>query len=97
MKKINFEHTANTPYFCIQWGKERRLTVLEKIKYLFGKPIGVSFKNGLAVSGVLCDANEEEICLMEYMYQEKFIQKQYDFKSIQGIYIFPSCTDKYIN
>lgn len=71
--------------------------MLEKIKYLIGKPIGVSFKNGLGVSGVLCDANEEEICLMEYMYQEKFIQKQYEFKSIQGIYIFPSCTDEYIN
>lgn len=71
--------------------------MIEKIKYLIGQPIGVSLKNGLSVSGVLCDANEHKISLMEYLYQEKFIQRQYDFQMIQGIYMFPSCTDDYIN
>ncbi|MBB5148726.1 MULTISPECIES: hypothetical protein [Ureibacillus] len=71
--------------------------MFEKIKYLIGQPIGVSFKNGLSVSGVLCSANEHEISLMEYLYQEKFIQRHYDFHMIQGIYMFPSCSDEYLN
>lgn len=71
--------------------------MLEKIKFLIGQPIGVSLKNGLSVSGVLCDANEDEILLLEYMYQEKFIQNQYEYKSIKGIYMFPYCREEYIN
>lgn len=46
--------------------------MFEKIKYLIGKPIGVHFKNGLSVSGVLCDVSDEEISIIEYLYQEKF-------------------------
>lgn len=71
--------------------------MFEKIKYLIGKPIGVYLKNGLSVSGVLCDANEHEISIMEYLYQEKFVQRHYDFHMIQGIYMFPSCSDGYLN
>lgn len=68
--------------------------MLDKIKLLIGQPIGVHFKNGLSVSGVLCNVNDDEIFLMEYLYQSKFIQKQYDFDLIQGIFIFPSCHDE---
>lgn len=64
--------------------------MLDKIKLLIGQPIGVSFKNGLSISGVLCEADEDEICLMEYLYQSKFVQKYYKYELIQGIYIFPS-------
>ncbi len=71
--------------------------MLDKIKLLIGQPIGVSFKNGLSVSGVLCNADEDEICLMEYLYQAKFIQKYYDYELIQGIYIFPSCEKEFLN
>ena len=62
-----------------------------KIKALIGQPIGVSFKNGLGVSGVLCDVDEQEntILVMEYLYQAKFIEKVYDLNLIQGIYIYP--------
>lgn len=71
--------------------------MLDKIKLLIGQPIGVSFKNGLSVSGVLCNANEDEICLMEYLYQAKFVQKHYDYELIQGIYIYPSCDNEFLN
>ncbi|MFC5557874.1 hypothetical protein ACFPN4_01865 [Ureibacillus thermophilus] len=71
--------------------------MFEKIKYLIGKPIGVHFKNGLSVSGVLCDVSDEEISIIEYLYQEKFIQRYYDVQMIQGIYMFPSCSDEYLN
>lgn len=71
--------------------------MLDKIKLLIGQPIGVSFKSGLSVSGVLCEATEEEISLMEYMFQAKFIQKYYEIDTIQGIYVFPSCHSEYLN
>ncbi|HWK23855.1 MAG TPA: hypothetical protein VNS08_12560 [Ureibacillus sp.] len=71
--------------------------MLDKIKLLIGQPIGVAFKNGLSVSGVLCDADEDEICLLEYLYQAKFTQKYYNYNLIQGIYIFPSCKNDFIN
>ncbi|PKC52701.1 hypothetical protein RhiirA1_480901, partial [Rhizophagus irregularis] len=38
----------------------------DRIKSLVGQPIGVAFKNGLSISGVLCDVTDEEIILMEY-------------------------------
>jgi len=90
-------YTQCTLFFEHTLYQERRIFVLEKIKFLIGQPIGVSLKNGLSVSGVLCDANEDEILLLEYMYQEKFIQNHYDFKSIKGIYMFPYCKEEYIN
>jgi len=64
--------------------------VLDRIKSLIGQPIGVAFKNGLSISGVLCDANEDEIVLLEYVYQSKFRQKVYDLDLIDGIYMFPN-------
>ena len=71
--------------------------MLDKIKLLIGQPIGVALKNGLSVSGVLCDADDDEICLMEYLYQAKFVQKYYDYDVIQGIYIFPSHDEEMLN
>lgn len=65
--------------------------MIERIKSLVGQPIGVELKNGLCISGVLCDATDNEIYLMEYLYQAKFIQRQYDIDFIQGIYLFPPC------
>ncbi|HWL26302.1 MAG TPA: hypothetical protein VNR38_21555 [Ureibacillus sp.] len=64
--------------------------MLDRIKSLIGQPIGVAFKNGLSISGVLCDANEDEIVLLEYVYQSKFRQKVYDLDLIDGIYMFPN-------
>lgn len=70
----------------------------EKIKSLVGQPIGVEFKNGLCISGILCDATDDVIYLMEYLYQAKFVQRQYDLEYIQGIYLFPTCTiDEHLN
>lgn len=63
----------------------------EKIKSLVGQPIGVEFKNGLCISGILCDATDDTICLMEYLYQAKFVQRHYELDFIQGIYLFPPC------
>jgi len=71
--------------------------MLDKIKLLIGQPIGVALKSGLSVSGVLCDADEDEICLLEHLYQAKFVQKYYDYDLIQGIYIFPSCDNDLLN
>lgn len=68
----------------------------EKIKSLIGQPIGLEFKNGLCICGVLCDATDDVICLMEYLYQAKFIQRQYEIELIQGIYLFPTCPENEI-
>ena len=70
----------------------------DRIKALIGQPIGVAFKNGLSISGVLCEATDDEIVLMEYVYQSKFRQKHYDLDLIDGIYMFPSyLNDKLLN
>lgn len=70
----------------------------DRIKSLVGQPIGVAFKNGLSISGVLCEVTDEEIILMEYVYHSKFRQKHYDIDLIDGIYIFPSyLTDIHLN
>lgn len=71
--------------------------MLEKIKLLIGQPIGVAFKDGLSVSGVLCHADEDEICLMEYLFQSRFVQKYYQYDRIQGIYMFPGCEKDLLN
>lgn len=64
------------------------------MKDYIGQPIGVEFVNGISISGILCDVTDEKIVLMEYLYQAKFVQKEYDIEFIQGIYLFPSCQKK---
>ncbi len=62
-----------------------------KLQYLINKPVGVSLVNGQGVSGVLCDVSEEEIYLVEYLYQTQFATKHYPFHQIQDINPFPIC------
>ncbi|WP_377890132.1 hypothetical protein [Alkalihalobacillus sp. R86527] len=63
----------------------------QKIQYLIGNPIGVSFTNGQGTSGVLCGTSQGKLLVMEYLYQTQFALKQYDFNTIQDINVFPPC------
>lgn len=58
----------------------------QKIQYLVGQPIGVSFVNGQGTSGILCGASDGKLLVIEYLYQSQFALKQYDFYTIR-IYI----------
>jgi hypothetical protein len=62
-----------------------------KIQMLMGKPVGVSFINGQGTSGILCDARDGKLFVMEYLYQAQFALKQYDFQQISDINGFPGC------
>jgi len=66
----------------------------QKIKYLLGEPIGISFKNGTGTSGILCSADGKKLYVMEYLYQSQFALKQYDYSMINDINGFPPCKNK---
>jgi hypothetical protein len=64
---------------------------LTKLPYLINQPVGISLINGQGVSGILCDANNGEIYLLQYMYQSQFATMHYPYNQIQDINPFPSC------
>lgn len=66
----------------------------QKIGYLIGQPIGISFINGQGTSGVLCGTSNGKLLVIEYLYQAQFALKQYDFQMIQDINGFPPCQDQ---
>ncbi|TCL73178.1 hypothetical protein EDC14_100540 [Hydrogenispora ethanolica] len=61
------------------------------LPYLMNRPVGVSLTSGQGVSGVLCDVVDDQIYLMEYLYQTQYATKHYSFQEIQNITPFPSC------
>ncbi|UOQ48977.1 hypothetical protein MUN88_02235 [Gracilibacillus caseinilyticus] len=63
----------------------------QKIQYLIGQPVGVSFTNGQGTSGVLCGISGSKILIIEYLYQAQFALKQYEASMIQDINGFPAC------
>ena len=63
----------------------------QKLPFLKHRPVGVSLTNGQGVSGVLCGSDNENIYLLEYLYQSQFATKHYPFDQIQDIIQFPGC------
>ncbi|KAA9031585.1 hypothetical protein [Niallia endozanthoxylica] len=63
----------------------------QKIGYLLGQPVGISFMDGTGTSGVLCDAYGGSLYIMEYLYQSQFAIKHYSYSMIQDIHLFPGC------
>lgn len=63
----------------------------QKVHYLTGQPVGVSFRNGQGTSGVLCGFSDGKLLLIEYLYHTQFAMKQYDLRTIQDIHGFPPC------
>ncbi|HEX2953634.1 MAG TPA: hypothetical protein VHR47_06585 [Bacillota bacterium] len=61
------------------------------LPYLMNSPVGVSLMNGQGVSGILCDASNDTVYLLQYLYQSQFAMMQYPFNRIQDITPFPSC------
>jgi hypothetical protein len=63
----------------------------QKMGYLIGHPVGISFTNGQGTSGLLCQAHGGQVYIMEYLYQSQFALKHYDYRTIQDINPFPNC------
>ncbi|TCT16040.1 hypothetical protein EDC18_10254 [Natranaerovirga pectinivora] len=63
----------------------------QELHHLMDQPVGVSFIDGTGTSGILCDAYNNEIYLLEYLYHSQFATKHYAFNQIQDIHPFPSC------
>jgi len=59
--------------------------------YLINQPVGVSMADGTGVSGILCNVDDREIYLLEYLYHTQFALKHYPLNIIQGVYPFPGC------
>ncbi|MGR5997409.1 hypothetical protein ACT7DF_17625 [Bacillus cereus] len=63
----------------------------QKIPYLIGRPIGISFINGQGTSGVLCSAHDGQLYVYESFIKLRFAMKHYDYRQIQDIHAFPNC------
>ncbi|WP_078379759.1 hypothetical protein [Sutcliffiella halmapala] len=63
----------------------------QKIPYLIGDPVGVSFVTGQGTSGILCGADGDKLYVLEYLYHTQFALKQYEYQQIQDINPFPNC------
>jgi small nuclear ribonucleoprotein (snRNP)-like protein len=61
------------------------------LPYLMNQPVGISLVNGQGVSGVLCGVDQNNVYLLEYLYQTQFATKHYSFQEIQNISPFPRC------
>lgn len=68
-----------------------------KIRQLIGRPVGISFSNGQGTSGILCDASEGNLFVLEYLYQSQFALKKYDYRTIQDILEFPPCQNRQLD
>ncbi|MFP3884820.1 hypothetical protein HPB58_06420 [Priestia filamentosa] len=66
----------------------------QKIRYLIGKPVGISLTNGQGTAGILCGTSGSKLLVIEYLYQAQFTLKQYDFYMIQDINGFPPCQNQ---
>jgi sRNA-binding regulator protein Hfq len=63
----------------------------QSLPFLLQHPVGVSLVNGQGVSGVLCGFDNQQIYLMEYLYQSQFATKHCSYDTIQDITPFPPC------
>lgn len=88
MDKLQFTHSFR---ILSQKGVMPPMHWQQKIQYLIGRPIGISFINGQGTSGVLCSAHDGQLYVYEYLYQAQFAMKHYDFRQIQDIHAFPNC------
>ncbi|EJO5346685.1 hypothetical protein NRP93_003833 [Clostridium botulinum] len=62
-----------------------------KLQFLTNQPVGVFLANGQGVSGILCNVENGQIYLLEYLYHSQFATKHYAFDEIQDIHPFPTC------
>lgn len=58
---------------------------------MMGKAVGISFRNGQATSGILCDADNDMIYITEFLYRDQFATKHYAKNTIHDIMLFPPC------
>jgi hypothetical protein len=61
------------------------------LQFLINQPVGVSLVNGQGVSGILCGVTNNEIYLLQYMYQSQFAMMHYYLNQVQAVHPFPSC------
>jgi len=56
----------------------------QSLPFLLQHPVGVSLVNGQGVSGVLCGFDNQQIYLMEYLYQSQFATKHCSYDTIRN-------------
>jgi len=63
----------------------------QRVNFMLGMPVCVSFTDGSWVSGVLCTAQNGVIHVIECINQNQFITNEYPYYRIMDITAFPSC------
>lgn len=56
-----------------------------------GKPVGITFKDGTGVSGVLCVITENTFTLREFQINNFFPLKTYQIRTVKSAFRFPGC------
>ncbi len=57
----------------------------------YGQPVGISLMNGQGASGQFCGVKDDQIQIIEYMYQDNFALKQYPLHAVRDVLPFPRC------
>ncbi len=65
----------------------------DNLNHLIGKPVGVSFRDGMGTSGILCGVKNNTLYIVEYLYQKQFATKQYSFNMVRDVHPFPPCRE----
>ncbi len=68
------------------------MQITNSILRLTGSPVGVSLINGQGTSGIFCGVQNNDIMLIEYLYQDNFALKHYPVTSVRNIMPFPPCS-----
>lgn len=61
---------------------------------LIGKPVGITFKDGTGVSGVLCSIGRTSITVRVFQIGIFFPLNTYQINTIRSVRRFPSCPKK---
>ncbi|MBP1973193.1 hypothetical protein J2Z47_001412 [Cohnella thailandensis] len=67
------------------------VTVQQKAMYFMGRPVGVSLRNGQGASGILCNVNNGQLYLLQYLYQTQFATFHYPLSEVSDVIPYPAC------
>ncbi|THF79603.1 hypothetical protein E6C55_12270 [Cohnella fermenti] len=67
------------------------VTVQQKATYFMGRPVGISFRNGTGASGILCNVQNGQLSLLQYLYHSQFATFHYPLTDIADVLPYPTC------
>lgn len=63
----------------------------QRINYMIGMPVCVSLNDGSWAAGVLCEARDGLVYVLECINQNQFTTNSYQYYRIKDVSTYPSC------